>query len=1114
MADQVEITNVGGDGVASEATLASLVAAIEKMARATGKDPKSEGAKVQKLHNEAVKSGITVSTKNTDALKKGTDATKKATDATKKLASAMQGAALGAIGAIIGGITGMAKQLVSGTEDLTGFAEQVPLIGGMLGILTGIIDENLSSFRELSKVGATFGEGLNGLRHTAASAGLPLGEFTELVTKNAGTMRMFGGDVAAGAVRFAQMSKELRNGPGKAFINLGYTSQELNESLIEYAEFSATQITQDRRNNKLSAQSAASYLKTIDELAAVTGKRRDQIREEMNAAMADQRSRLAMASMSEKEQQKFSANLAAAPASLQEALKDAADGVMNNPLAQGMSVASETFRKNAANIKNMSALEFNNFMAQVGKELDASGKQLGKGAQAVMASGTGYGQALAAAAELRDKQFMTEKDQQKLNEKRLKEAQKDEGIKNFADTIRDVRSSLMEVLTTGGANSPLSIIQGAISDVGKTLNEFVKSDEFKQGIKDLSSAISGFIKDIKEFGFAGAIEKLFGDSGPFAGALDGLGDVIGKAFTSAITNPYVIGAIAAIFLGPTVLSAAASAVSGLFSGLLGGGKGGGLLGSGGGGGGGGKASPGAGLAKGGSNAGKGLGSFLGQTAGGAMKGAATGLAAFANPAVIAGAAALGAAIALIGAGIAGATWLLGKSLPTLQEGLKSFEDLDGAKLEQAGSGMVSLAAGLAAFGAGSVVGGMGNLVGNISEGIGKLFGGDDPIAKLERFSNANIDAAKVEANANAMVAFSKAMGAAAGGQALGGLGAAVAGIGEGISGLFGGEDIFEKLVRFSNYTVDAAKVETNAKALIAFNNAMSSIKAGGSIGDSVKGVIDSISSWFSSGTEIPYDEIKKFGEAKINAEGVKNAASGIVAYSEAMSKLSAGATASGDINLNGFNKASFAAEKILAEDIPGLLQAYLEGMNSANGMTGENAIKIIDNVVIPFLGALGRISTASTAISGGGSGNTGGAAGLLKGLSELDSDRLMATASGMQAITDSNFGATIQTLQSSLDAAPIRDYTIAIEGLIKALDNLNKELAESNNSFFGSDKASAGELLKGISVSSAGTGEGMNQLNSLMAQMVTILNQMKTDSTKIERNTRSGSNIASGTVSQ
>jgi hypothetical protein len=80
--------------------------------------------------------------------------------------------------------------------------------------------------------------------------------------------------------------------------------------------------------------------------------------------------------------------------------------------------------------------------------------------------------------------------------------------------------------------------------------------------------------------------------------------------------------------------------------------------------------------------------------GSAMKGAAGGLRAFANPMVLAGAAGFGVAIAAIGAGIAGAAWLMGKALPTLAEGLMKFTEIDGSKLGAAAFGVAKLGVGI------------------------------------------------------------------------------------------------------------------------------------------------------------------------------------------------------------------------------------------------------------------------------------------------------------------------------------------------------------------------------------------------------------------------------------
>lgn len=106
---------------------------------------------------------------------------------------------------------------------------------------------------------------------------------------------------------------------------------------------------------------------------------------------------------------------------------------------------------------------------------------------------------------------------------------------------------------------------------------------------------------------------------------------------------------------------------------------------------------GAGRAGGGAGALGGLGQGAGAGVGGLLKGISSGLSAFANPAVALGAVGFGAAIAAIGAGIAAASWLTGKALPTLSEGMASLQELDGDKLGDNAKGMALVGGALLTF---------------------------------------------------------------------------------------------------------------------------------------------------------------------------------------------------------------------------------------------------------------------------------------------------------------------------------------------------------------------------------------------------------------------------------
>jgi len=273
-------------------------------------------------------------------------------------------------------------------------------------------------------------------------------------------------------------------------------------------------------------------------------------------------------------------------------------------------------------------------------------------------------------------------------------------------------------------------------------------------------------------------------------------------------------------------------------------------------------------------AGKGIGSFLENVGKGAgsfiqniMTGIANGLMQFANPLVIAGAAGLAASIALIGAGIAGAAWIMGKALPTLAKGMASFNDVDGGNLVKVGLGVTALGLGMAAMGVGSVVAGIGNL-------IGGLFGGgiEDTIKKMETFSNANINVEKVKNNADAAVAYAKAMAAVGAGSAVSGLGNLVGSIADGIAGFFGKKPPIDQMVEFGKLDIpNADKIKQNAETFAIFGNAMSSYKGGsGSIG----GVLgDALAGFFK--VKPPIEAMKDFAkedfgkykdQIKLNAE--------------------------------------------------------------------------------------------------------------------------------------------------------------------------------------------------------------------------------------------------------
>jgi hypothetical protein len=296
--------------------------------------------------------------------------------------------------------------------------------------------------------------------------------------------------------------------------------------------------------------------------------------------------------------------------------------------------------------------------------------------------------------------------------------------------------------------------------------------------------------------------------------------------------------------------------------------------------------------------GKGVGSFIqsvGKGMGGAIEsilgGFGRGMAVIGENAgyVMAGGIAIAAVIASVGAGIAGASWIMGKALPTLAEGLMSFNDVNGANLKQVGLGVAVLGVALVGMGAGAVLTGIGNLV-------GELFGGgiEDTIKKVEKFSQANINAAKVKNNADAVVAYAKSMAAMGAGNAIGGIGNMVGAIADSISGFFEKEPPIEKMKKFANYNFNAKRVGENADAVVSYAKAMVAMGAGnalGGIGNMVGAIADSIAGFFEK--KPPIEKMKEFANYNFDPKKVGQNAEAVTAYAKAMVELGKGSAVSG-----------------------------------------------------------------------------------------------------------------------------------------------------------------------------------------------------------------------------
>jgi len=856
LAEEIEIINVGGEsGVASEATLKQLLAAMNRMAGGGSSGAAAE-AKARKLANDAMSAGTQLTKESNKATEDDITATKKAARATNELSEKMGRLAAQGVKQAAESLYELGKTIVGGTtSNIADFTKHIPVFGSALTSLASIVDETVDSYRSFSEIGAGFGGSLTEMRRAAADSGMYLDEFAQFMANNSSTMMLLGTTVSEGAKRFNNMNAAIRSsGDLEGLAKLGFTLVDVNEGMAEYVELQGMMGHLQGRSTRDLANGSAQYLEQLDRLSKLTGKSRKELAERMAQEAGDYHTQAMLAGMSAEQQMEYLGALEEVGARmpfLKDAVKDLADGVAQTPLGQKLQAFAPAVAEAAAALGRgeISQAEFMRRMhTEGGPQLRNFVNNLSAAQRAALATEEGFGELFGGMGEL-NKFLEASYDPAAAKAEQDAAKARQEKLLQFDNTIREVREKIKMALIDSGIFDLLLDTIGMVAD----------------GISSIAQAIAGFTEKISNGDVIGALKDLLGGAPAIAA---------------------VVGGIAALFAAKAVAGALASGIGGMMGKLTSGisNKIGGMFGSGAGpasqavssapkGG-----SKGGGFAKGAGNAGKGIGNFIGNMGSGIMKGAAAGLRAFANPAILVGAGILAGAIVLIGGAIAGATWLLGKALPSLAEGLQSFGDIDGGNLLRVAGGMAALGGALAVFGAGAAVGAIGNTIANILDALP----GKGPLEKLVEFSNVPINAAKVKANAEALSAYGKALAAQGGGAALGAIGNTAANIVSGVVGMFGGstEPPWDKIKEFGELQLNTQGIIANAGAVKAYAVAIADFPQtpAPSLLSSFK---TGVASFFGAETD-PFAPIRNFGNTRLNTRQIISNAGAVSAYAVAI----------------------------------------------------------------------------------------------------------------------------------------------------------------------------------------------------------------------------------------
>lgn len=254
-------------------------------------------------------------------------------------------------GSVVGGLSAAATQLTSGfnnvlsvTEKLTqGTAQASDLFssftkfGGIVGLvatgaqkLAQFQEQQLSSYRELTKAGVNFGGSLTDIRLAASNAYMTMGDFTKLIKSNSENFAKMGGTANDGAIAFSKVAAELQRGEiGRQLRALGYTSAESAESLTNYIAMTGGRSKKEMENTQGLSKAAGEYMMQLDSLAQITGKTKEQQEQALKEAAANQAYQSYLNTLDEDGKKKANAAMAEASA---KGGKGAADALMSQLL--------------------------------------------------------------------------------------------------------------------------------------------------------------------------------------------------------------------------------------------------------------------------------------------------------------------------------------------------------------------------------------------------------------------------------------------------------------------------------------------------------------------------------------------------------------------------------------------------------------------------------------------------------------------------------------------------------------------------------------------------------------------------------------------------------------
>ena len=176
------------------------------------------------------------------------------------------GALFGPAGALAGAVVAGAAQMFKGINEA-----RADLLKFGVDVVNEQTKRIVESFMSVSKAGALFANGADGIGDIANKAGISIKQMSQVIAENNKELLQFGGTVGNGAVKLGNVFNKFSDGQKRNLMNLGLSVEQQMSATADYMDLLSRAGTIRLKNDQQLAAESYSYMQNLKTISQLTG---------------------------------------------------------------------------------------------------------------------------------------------------------------------------------------------------------------------------------------------------------------------------------------------------------------------------------------------------------------------------------------------------------------------------------------------------------------------------------------------------------------------------------------------------------------------------------------------------------------------------------------------------------------------------------------------------------------------------------------------------------------------------------------------------------------------------------------------------------------------------